>query len=174
MSADILSMLPTLIKKRKMIDFYRSSLWIGVRSRVLKNFRCECIRCRYKGIVSKAVIVHHVRRLKQHPEFAVSERILIRDEGLRRKAHNLQDNGANVMSLISADGRVGKYVCTNIKGAGDVFVDLTSDEILQLLPVCRSCHHEIHNTGKNALVEYAYSAKAAEIAEIAEKYPERW
>ena len=67
-----------LIKLRRMIAngtsdvFYSCSHWIKLREKVLELDRRECQLCKAKGRYRKAVIVHHVKHLKDRPDLALS------------------------------------------------------------------------------------------------------
>ena len=52
--------------------FYRSPAWKSLRLQVLKLDHYECQLCKQRGRYRKAVIVHHVKRLKDRPDLALS------------------------------------------------------------------------------------------------------
>ena len=53
-------------------QFYRRAAWRRVRDEVLRLDHYECQRCKAKGRYSRAVVVHHVKHLEDHPELALS------------------------------------------------------------------------------------------------------
>ena len=63
---------------RKMIDagdehiFYCMHPWRTLRAYVLKLDRYECQRCKENGRYKRAVVVHHVKHLKDRPDLALS------------------------------------------------------------------------------------------------------
>ena len=53
--------------------FYLSSAWQHKRKQILRRDHNECVICKSKGQHSRAVIVHHVKHLDEHPELALSD-----------------------------------------------------------------------------------------------------
>lgn len=53
--------------------FYDSPEWRRKRRQILAADRHECQECKRRGRYSRAVIVHHVRHLEDHPELALSD-----------------------------------------------------------------------------------------------------
>ena len=51
--------------------FYTWTPWLNTRKRVLEMDRHECQICKANGKYSRAILVHHVNHLKQHPELAL-------------------------------------------------------------------------------------------------------
>ena len=52
--------------------WYNEAAWQSMRAQVLKLDHYECQLCKAKGRHSKAVIVHHVKHLKDRPDLALS------------------------------------------------------------------------------------------------------
>lgn len=52
--------------------WYNSEPWRSTRSAVLKVDRYECQRCKERGRYSRAVLVHHVKHLRDRPDLALS------------------------------------------------------------------------------------------------------
>lgn len=52
--------------------FYSWPEWRRLRREVLKLDNFECQECKRRGVYSQAVIVHHVRHLRDAPELALS------------------------------------------------------------------------------------------------------
>ena len=52
--------------------WYNSEPWRSTRETVLKADRYECQRCKERGRYSRAVLVHHVKHLKDRPDLALS------------------------------------------------------------------------------------------------------
>lgn len=52
--------------------FYSWGEWRARRRKVLRLDRYECQRCKAAGRFSRAVIVHHVKHLKDRPDLALS------------------------------------------------------------------------------------------------------
>ena len=52
--------------------WYNSEPWRSTREAVLKADRHECQRCKERGRYSRAVLVHHVKHLKDRPDLALS------------------------------------------------------------------------------------------------------
>ena len=66
--------LASLIADGKEHEFYTWSEWAGVkgaRAMTLEYDRHECQICKQKGRYSKAVIVHHIKHLRDRPDLAV-------------------------------------------------------------------------------------------------------
>lgn len=70
---------PTKLEKLKRLldagnedSFYHWREWEQLRAQVLKMDRYECQLCKAKGRYSKAVIVHHVKHLRDRPDLALS------------------------------------------------------------------------------------------------------
>lgn len=53
--------------------FYDSPEWRAKRRQILAADRYECQECKRRGRYSRAVIVHHVQHLEDHPELALSD-----------------------------------------------------------------------------------------------------
>lgn len=71
-----LAQLRKLIAQGKEHEFYTWPEWRrepdGIRAQVLRIDRNECQCCRRKGRYRKAVIVHHIKHLKDRPDLALS------------------------------------------------------------------------------------------------------
>lgn len=52
--------------------FYSWKAWKRLRQSVLRLDHYECQLCKAKGRYSRAEIVHHVKRLKERPDLALS------------------------------------------------------------------------------------------------------
>ena len=64
--------LHTLIEQENTDCFYRWTEWRKLRAQVLKLDNYECQLCKAKGRYSKAIIVHHIKHLKDRPDLALS------------------------------------------------------------------------------------------------------
>lgn len=62
----------TLIKSNRLDIFYNSYEWRKLSAEIKALHNNECCICRQKGKYSKAVIVHHVKHIRQYPELAYS------------------------------------------------------------------------------------------------------
>lgn len=60
------------IAEDNVLRFYKWKKWKMVRADVLKLDKNECQKCKAKGKKKKAKIVHHILRLRKHPELALS------------------------------------------------------------------------------------------------------
>ena len=67
-----LEKLLTLIKNERQDNFYHWAEWEKLRKVVLKLDNYECQICKKKGRYRKAVIVHHIKHLKDRPDLALS------------------------------------------------------------------------------------------------------
>lgn len=65
--------------------FYKSTAWKHKRKHILRRDNYECQKCKREGRYSKATDVHHVKRLDNHPEFALTDDNL---ESLCPACHN--------------------------------------------------------------------------------------
>ena len=79
-----------LIKRGELWKFYKSKDWVRLKESVLRDAHYECAECRARGIVTRYDIdaggqkrrlstVHHVMRVRQHPELALSRTYRDRD-----------------------------------------------------------------------------------------------
>lgn len=59
------------VKDNKPIKFYKSYEWRLRRKDVLALDKWECQMCKARGKYSKAVVVHHVKHLKDRPDLAM-------------------------------------------------------------------------------------------------------
>ena len=90
MTEQYLSWLKDLIEKNDLAPFYQSREFRAVSNRVLKEQR-ECQVCKERRLYGPAEIAHHIYRVKEHPELALS---VYTPEGERniiavcRKCHN--------------------------------------------------------------------------------------
>ena len=62
-----------LIDENRLHEFYTSSVWLNLRDEVLAEYKHECQNCKRKGKYVKAVIVQHVKHLRDFPELALSK-----------------------------------------------------------------------------------------------------
>ncbi len=60
------------INENKLWKFYKSREWKILRLEILQEQHYECQYCKRVGIITKAVTVHHVKEVKEHPELALS------------------------------------------------------------------------------------------------------
>lgn len=74
-----------LIKQDKLVKFYQCYAWRKLRKKALVRDNNECQRCKVKGKYSKATNVHHMKEVKEFPEFAL---ILENLECLCIRCHN--------------------------------------------------------------------------------------
>ena len=68
-----------LIDEDRLHEFYVSAAWLNLRDKVLAEYKHECQNCKRKGKYVKAVIVHHVKHLRDFPELALSKIYIDRD-----------------------------------------------------------------------------------------------
>ena len=61
----------SLIEQGREVVWYNGATWQNMREQVLKLENYECQLCKAKGRHSKAIIVHHVKHLKDRPDLAV-------------------------------------------------------------------------------------------------------
>lgn len=71
-SASRLQQLREMIVAGASDDFYDWTEWIHVRSEALQLDRYECQLCRSRHRYRPAVIVHHVKHLRDRPDLALS------------------------------------------------------------------------------------------------------
>ena len=62
--------LKQLIRTGDLKDFYNSREWRRLSRSVIKEYHGECYRCRQNKRYTKAVLVHHVKPLRDFPELA--------------------------------------------------------------------------------------------------------
>ena len=62
-----------LADEGKLYRFYKTREWLSLRAEVMAAHHCECAMCAELGKYSKAVTVHHVNEVKDHPELALSK-----------------------------------------------------------------------------------------------------
>jgi len=61
-----------LIKEDKLYKFYKSKEWRKLKQDILTEHHSECVWCKKKGVISKAVTVHHAQYVRKHPHLALS------------------------------------------------------------------------------------------------------
>lgn len=62
-----------LIDEDRLHEFYVSAAWLNLRDKVLAEYKRECQNCKRRGKYVKAIIVHHVKHLRDFPELALSK-----------------------------------------------------------------------------------------------------
>ena len=67
--------------------FYKSRPWRKKRREILKRDNDECQRCKSLGGYSKAVVVHHIKHLKDRPDLALVDDNLV---SLCEPCHNIE------------------------------------------------------------------------------------
>ena len=67
-----LDRLGALIENNNADAFYSWKPWKRLRETVLKLDNYECQKCKAKGKYRRAVIIHHVKHLKDRPDLALS------------------------------------------------------------------------------------------------------
>lgn len=67
-----LRQLQAMIETGTSDDFYDWAEWIDTRRKVLELDRQECQICKRCGRYRRAVIVHHVKHLRDRPDLALS------------------------------------------------------------------------------------------------------
>ena len=72
MTEQQLQRLNTLIEAENADAFYSWKPWKRLRESVLRLDNRECQLCKAKGKYRKAVVVHHVKHLKDRPDLAMS------------------------------------------------------------------------------------------------------
>lgn len=81
-SAARLQQLETMIQTGTSDDFYDWTEWVHKRQDVLRMDKRECQRCKACGRYRRAVIVHHVKHLRDRPDLALS--VIDPDTGMRQ------------------------------------------------------------------------------------------
>ena len=72
-TAELVSFIRECERENKLYKFYKTKEWQQLRRRTLEKEHGECVRCRDRGIYSRAETVHHVNEVLKHPELALSE-----------------------------------------------------------------------------------------------------
>lgn len=72
LSSILLARLTSLIESGCVDNFYHWPEWEKLRATVLSLDHYECQYCKAKGKYKKAVVVHHVKHLKDRPDLALS------------------------------------------------------------------------------------------------------
>ncbi len=69
--------------------FYTSAPWRKARAKAIKYYHGECQRCRSKSpsLLTPATMVHHVKAVKTHPQYALD--LFIIDEKTGQKQAQL-------------------------------------------------------------------------------------
>jgi len=68
-----------LIDEDRLHEFYTSSPWLNLRDEVLEDYHYECQECKRRGRYRRATIVHHVKRVREFPELALSKTYIDED-----------------------------------------------------------------------------------------------
>lgn len=71
-SAYDLQRLQRLIDSDGTDSFYHWPKWEKLRTKVLQLDHYDCQRCKARGRHSRAVVVHHVKHIKDRPDLALS------------------------------------------------------------------------------------------------------
>lgn len=61
------------IREGRVHDFYVWAPWLKKRKEILAADKWECQECKKRGRYRRAVIVHHVKHLRDHPELALCD-----------------------------------------------------------------------------------------------------
>lgn len=61
------------IREGRVHDFYVWGPWKAKRLEILKADHYECQECKKRGRYRRAVLVHHVKHLRDHPELALCD-----------------------------------------------------------------------------------------------------
>lgn len=72
MSDESVELLRGLIARGEVNQFYTSTAWRHLRDVVLRLDRYECQCCKARGRYRRAVIVHHVKHVRERPDLALS------------------------------------------------------------------------------------------------------
>lgn len=82
---ELVNWIKNLIRNHNVHKFYISHEWKKLRRDVLEDQHNECQICKAKGLYSDAVTVHHIKHLKEYPQFALTKSNLI---AVCRQCHN--------------------------------------------------------------------------------------
>lgn len=85
MTAEEIQFVTLCISEDRIHDFYVWWRWKQKRKEILDKDKCECQICKAKGRYRRAVVVHHVKHLKDHPELALCDCYLGADGKLHRQ-----------------------------------------------------------------------------------------
>lgn len=95
-----------LIKLNRLDVFYNSHTWRKLAAEIKALNNNECIICKKNGKYSRAVIVHHVKHLRKHPELAYSRTYTSSDGTIHNQlipvcieCHNALHNSSNSSSF---------------------------------------------------------------------------
>lgn len=61
-----------MIARGEVQKFYDSHAWKQLSKRVIAEQHGECVLCKEQHKLTRAVLVHHVKPLRKHPELAYS------------------------------------------------------------------------------------------------------
>lgn len=61
-----------LIKTDNLKQFYNDRYWRKLSHAIIAENHNECYLCKQQGKYKRAILVHHVRHLREHPELAYS------------------------------------------------------------------------------------------------------
>lgn len=98
MSEVFLKWLKELIASGNVHSFYVSAKWHKKRDEILRKDRYECQLCKNRGRYRRAVLVHHVKHVKNRPDLAISD-------------YYTDDNGKSHRQLISVCRECHETVC---------------------------------------------------------------
>lgn len=68
-----------LIENHQIAKFYDDIDWRLLSEEVRREYHNECQICKAKGKITPAVITHHVKHLRQHPELAYIKKYVDKD-----------------------------------------------------------------------------------------------
>lgn len=119
-------------------DYYYTTEWVRTQQEVMDKYRRECIRCKWlKGTYNKAYILHHVHRLKGEPQYAATPLL----EPTVEEREQIECIETWITQYF--DGRFYDIACLSDKYREKYYIK-QMDKVIQLLPLCRNCHKEVH------------------------------
>lgn len=79
-----ISQIKKLIAKNNILAFYNDSYWRRLSKSIIKEQHGECQHCKENGKYSPAILTHHVKELRKHPELAYS-RYYVDTNGIKHR-----------------------------------------------------------------------------------------
>lgn len=86
------------VETGNVLRFYNWRKWRKTAKAVKEKYHNECVHCKERGILTRAEMVHHSFELKQYPQYALKETVVINGEkhinliplcnACHEKAHN--------------------------------------------------------------------------------------
>lgn len=70
---ELVQWITTLIRRDKIVVFYKSAAWRHLRTETLEEQHNECQMCKANGSFEVATMVHHIKYVREYPQLALTK-----------------------------------------------------------------------------------------------------